>query len=232
MMLLVGAVTPVRVAVLISATAEPAEGRVLVKVSDPVVLGTSNVSQTLLGDSDQARPWVAVLGAITRRKNVPIVADAVSRIPGEPQVGLVVAGKVDDEARESLEEALEAAHQRGVPTLMVDRHLTDGELDGLVYAADCVVVAHSNEGPSGLVGKAAAAGTPLALAGAESLRRDAETLRNLATWAPLNSEMLAEGIARALTFGRQKAGTGSTPDAFACALMPELLEQTPGSSVS
>ncbi len=121
-------------------------------------------------DLDDSRYWFGIIGAIDERKNVSLVMAAAQGLP-PGQVGLLVAGRFSDATRESLRE-FGAELPGGVR--LVDRVLTDEELDAAVAAVDCVVLAHSNEGPSGLFGKAVRAGTRILGAGAQSLRRDCE----------------------------------------------------------
>ena len=84
--------------------------------------------------------------------------------------------------------------------MVKDRLLSDLELDAAIRRVDCVVLAHSNEGPSGLFGKAAAAGTRIVAAGAASLRADAGAIPEVAAWSPLD----VVGLGAELDLARRK----------------------------
>lgn len=144
----------------------------------------------------KADGWAAVLGAISARKNVPLIARALQR-PEAAGLGLLVAGPISEADGPAIAEAVRQLRARGREVVVIDRHLGDRELDAFVALADCVVLAHSNEGPSGLFGKALAAGTPLVTAGARSLRADSARFPARAQWTPLNEEALAVALAEA-----------------------------------
>ncbi|MEC5151157.1 hypothetical protein [Cryobacterium sp. GrIS_2_6] len=136
-------------------------------------------------DMDSDLYWFGVLGVISVRKNLSFVADAVKRMGGTP-VGLLVAGRVDEDARSALEYLIATLTTTGVQVRVVDGILEERDLDAAVGLLDCVVLAHSNEGPSGLLGKAAACGTRILAAGASSLRRDVAKYPESATWCELS----------------------------------------------
>lgn len=165
---------------------------------DPVrVGGTKEGAHSLRLEWSRSAPnqitwWVGVLGALNARKNVGLIAEAVASMPGR-QVGLVVAGHCSD-GEAAMTSWLAPALSTGVPVIRVGKHLTDDELDSMVRALDCLVLAHSNEGPSGMLGKAKAVGTRLVLSGAISLKRDARNLGDGTLWVPLSSAALAEAI--------------------------------------
>lgn len=80
----------------------------------------------------------------------------------------------------------------GVSIVQADRQLSSAELDSFISIADCVVLAHSNESPSGILGKAAAAQRAILAAGASTLRRDVMQLGDGANWCPLDPVALAD----------------------------------------
>ena len=142
---------------------------------------------------DRSRKWFAVLGAVSSRKNVPVIAEALIRAKRH-DIGLVIAGEIDPVAQHEIKEALEMIEQAHIPYVLIDRLLDDKELDAAVHAVDCLVIAHSNEGPSGLLGKAAFAGTRVVAAGAKSLRDDLATMPTLGQWSELDPGSLAAAI--------------------------------------
>lgn len=188
---------------------------------DPVTLVCADEDVSTLRRSwklDGDRYWFAVLGAISERKSVPQVARAL-REAGAENIGLVIAGRCDAEAAQAMVEPLEELTRAGARVVVVDRLLSDSELDAAVTAVDCLVLAHSNEGPSGLFGKAAAAGTRVVAAGALSLREDARRVPALATWAPLEEVALAEALRTAQTHPRPAAVLAPEAHRFAEALL-------------
>ncbi len=155
-------------------------------VGDPVLMGHTPESVARLrrgwGLSEDVF-WFGVVGAITERKNLPLTAEALAPLGGF-NVGLLIAGRCTDAADSSAADAMAAARMAGVRIERSDRLLSDEEIDSAVAAVDCVVLLHSNEGPSGILGKAAAAGTRVVAGGAMSLRSDVTALGS-GQWVPL-----------------------------------------------
>jgi hypothetical protein len=85
----------------------------------------------------------------------------------------------------------------GQRVLIIDRVLSESELNSLTSQADCLVLAHSNEGPSGLLLRGVEAGSRIVCAGAESLRRDAQRMKG-ARWVPLEVENLTRALSEAV----------------------------------
>lgn len=136
-------------------------------VPDPVTLEADDSPPV---DLEQDRFWFAVLGALDERKNVPVVIQAMELL-GDEAVGLVLAGRMAPEV------ARQVASSAGkAPRHIIDARLTDGELDALVKAVDCLVLLYSNSAPSGMVAKAAAAGTRVILPDTPAYRKDSERL--------------------------------------------------------
>lgn len=186
---------------------------------DPVVITSSDRSVEQFRaehQMDGERYWFAVLGAISARKNLGLIVDALQDV--RSPWGLLVAGQLDEDISEELRVRLRSMASAG-SAVVVDRLLTDDELDTAVRAADCLVLAHSNEGPSGLLGKAAASGTRVVAAGAESLRHDVSALGGLGDWAPLDEGALAALLHRATRQPRPRAVLPATTSAFTDALL-------------
>lgn len=145
--------------------------------------------------------WVAVVGAIGTRKNLPAVIETV-RIHadrhGADAIGLLVAGQMHDDVRTATAAPLDELRRAGVTVRVIDRLLSDSEVDTAIDLCDCVVVAHSLEAPSAVIAKAGALGTRVLGAGAQSVKRDTQVLP-AARWAELDpsamADMLAELIA-------------------------------------
>lgn len=149
-------------------------------------------------DLDSDLYWFGILGAINPRKNVGLVLSAL--LNASPRsVGVLIAGKLDPMSASEIKAHRTEFASRGLQLRCVDRLLTDIELDSALGAIDCVVLAHSNEGPSGLFAKALVAGRRIASAGAASLREDSKIFPEAASWSPLLqvpiSAMLTAAIA-------------------------------------
>lgn len=194
------------------------------QVPDPVSMSTTPESVGTVRERlglDDGRYWYAVLGAVTARKNVPLVIEALSRMRSLRPAGLVVAGRIDPAVSELLVAAGEVLERHGCRLVVHDAVLSDLDLDSLVAAVDCVVLAHSNEGPSGLLGKAVSARTRVVAAGARSLRRDASFRPEEVSWAPLEIDELTQVLAEAQIPRSSRSALASLPSTvdFARALI-------------
>jgi hypothetical protein len=171
---------------------------------DPITMQHSaEVEEQLRADwgLEPGRYWFAILGAISRRKNVDLVARALADLEVS-KIGLLVAGGWDESMGREAISALADLQRAGTPVVVINRRLQDEELDGAVAAVDCVVLAHSNEGPSGVLGKAAVAGTRVVAAGAKSLREDLACMIGLGSWIPLDRAALCSALGRATRLPR------------------------------
>lgn len=146
-------------------------------------------------DLDSQRMWFGVAGLINERKNIPLIARALSMGQAD-RTGVVIAGRVTETAMTEAGSDLAEYERRGGRLVVINRFLDERELDYLVDAVDCVVCAHSNEGPSGILLKALAAGQRSVVAGAESLRRDQSCLDGC-EWSALREADLARALTNA-----------------------------------
>lgn len=189
------------------------------QVADPIEFAPTDEARrtlrTALGDDD--RFWFSVAGWLDARKNIPLVLAALTdaaRDTGRP-LGLLLAGRQDP----GLTRELASAATGEVKLAMINRHLTAAELDAAVEAADCMVLAHSNEGPSGIMGKAAAARTHVIAAGARTLVEDCHRLGPAAQWVELDRVALAGAAAAAVARPAVGAVPVATPSDFGTALL-------------
>lgn len=187
-------------------------------VSDPVGL---EVDESLLRSLREQLAehgvcyWVGVFGYVSDRKNLDLVARAVVGLPG---VGLLVVGVVSDSAWQKSKSDLQALQAEGR-----FRHVpgpVDGIfLDSAIAAVDCVIAAHSNGGPSGVVARAAATGRQLVLAGSGTLRMDAKAMPAHAQWVHLTVGALRTAIAVARSRHAEDPLAVGETDAFAARLL-------------
>ncbi|MGR0159129.1 hypothetical protein [Paenarthrobacter nitroguajacolicus] len=134
--------------------------------------------------------------------------------------GLLIAGKIDPALRPEIESAAATSVAAGKPVVIVDRILSDIELDAAVAAVNCLMLAHSNEGPSGLLGKAACCGTRVIAAGAKSLKSDIEDMPRLGDWTELNEESLGAAMQESLPLRRGQAVLNSDVNSFVRVMLP------------
>ena len=164
-------------------------------VEDPVTMASTTTSVAAVRRAWQLggdRFWFGVIGAISKRKNVDLICQALAATDG--RIGLLLAGLIAPDAQVD-SERLEQLAARGIEVRQVSQILSDIEIDSAVAAVDCVLLMHSNEGPSGILGKAAATGTRVVAGGAQSLRDDVTAL-HLGTWVPLDPPQMAEAFTR------------------------------------
>lgn len=166
---------------------------------DPVTININGQlgERVIIKEIPGGRYWFGVLGVIGPRKNLPLIAAALASLE-RSDVGLVVAGRIQPGVREAAQRSLTRLSDAGGVVKIVDRLLEDDELDQLIDALDCVVLAHSNEGPSGIFGKAVACGTRVVASGAKSLKIDCRTTADGAEWVPLEIEHMRIALSRAI----------------------------------
>jgi hypothetical protein len=196
-------------------------------VTDPDSLRDSEVRdpapfpETMLGDAvtdrvelGPGRYWFGILGAISARKNLPVVATAIANC-GYSDVGLVVAGELAPGVLDAAAPSIEEMRLAGQKVSIHDRLLSEGALTDLLENLDCLILAHSNEGPSGLLLRGVQAGCRILASGASSLRRDCQALDG-ATWVALEVPTLCDGVRQMLHTDR--------PRTVRISVNPELFE--------
>lgn len=134
------------------------------------------------------RRLVGIFGAIGERKNAPLVLDAIRA--GALDADLVLAGGFEPEVRDWVD-GLDTADRAHVHVR--DAFLSNEELDRYVAAVDVVPLALTNNGPSGIMGKAEAAGVPVVTTGSTVRAREVR-----ATGAGLACDFTAESIGAAM----------------------------------
>ncbi len=113
------------------------------------------------------RGLVGIFGVIGERKNAPMIWEAMQR--RRIDADLVLAGGVQPE----VEAWLESVPPSPLGRIIVNKGFLDNDLlDKYVAAADVVPLALTNNGPSGIMGKALAAGVPVVTAGSTVRARE------------------------------------------------------------
>jgi hypothetical protein len=167
------------------------EGRLVKRLRDPAVCSSHSRDRERLrrelGLPADVR-IVGIIGLIDARKSVPLVYEAT--LASGDEARLLVAGVIQDDVGAWLDSQPAVALDR---MLLRRRHLENDELDQLVAACDVVSVVQLNKGPSGIMGKALAAGVPVVTAGSKVRARELSVTR-----AGLAAEMAPDSIAAAL----------------------------------
>lgn len=153
---------------------EARSGWVLQQVRDPAICLAHSRDRAMIRrrlDLPLDRRLVGIVGEISIRKCVPMVAEAV-RMAGD-DVDLLLAGGITADMKEWLEGLPEADRAR-VHTRL--GFLPDEEMDACVAACDAISIAMLNPGPSGIQGKALLAGVPTLSAGSRLRERESTSL--------------------------------------------------------
>lgn len=163
------------------------------------------------------RRLAGVFGAIEQRKNIPMVLEALE-LEGLDDVDILVGGGFQPEVWDWIN-ALPPERRRRI--LARDGFWSDLELDTLVACVDACPIALTNNGPSGIMGKAWAAGVPVVTAGSEVRAREIRaTGAGLAT--DLDPASLGRAIRRVLDGDHASSSARvppATPDEFARTLL-------------
>lgn len=188
---------------------------------DPVALcaGVADVEALRAEWSmSEDRYWFGVLGVVSGRKNLDVVLAALAKSALDC-VGVVVAGRLDSAVVEGTRDVVHELRSRGVDVRVQNRHLSNIEFDAAIAAVDCVIVAHDNEGPSGVLAKAVRAGTRVLAAGADSLRADADLRPDVVSWSESTLVALVEHLRRVRSMPRPAPALELGSSAFCRALL-------------
>lgn len=124
-----------------------------------------------LHDLPRDEALVGVFGLISERRNAPMVLEALEA--GGIDARLVVAGAFSPEVRAWVDGLDPVRRARLVAR---DTYLDNDTLDQLVAAVDVIPVPLTNNGPSGIMGKAEAAGVAVVTAGSSVRAREVEAV--------------------------------------------------------
>lgn len=162
--------------------------------------------------------WFGVVGNVSPRKNLPLVAASLAAL-GRPGVALAIAGQIHEGTLQQAKSDLDRINNHKGHVVIINRLLSDSEMDRLIAELDCVVLAHSNEGPSGILGKAVASGTRIIAAGASTLRDDCRHIGVGAEWVKMKKHLLTKAFARAMLTPRPRRSQLASPDEFTSGLL-------------
>ncbi|MET3962020.1 glycosyltransferase involved in cell wall biosynthesis [Marmoricola sp. OAE513] len=147
-----------------------------------------------------ARHLVGIFGNVGERKNPQLTWEAI--LASGADADLVLAGGFDDVVRAWYDALPEDQKARIVKR---DAFLSNDELDRFVASVDAVALIMTNNGPSGIQGKALAAGVPVVTAGSTVRAREVA-----ATNGGEATEFSAAGIGAGIS--RILRGESATPD--------------------
>lgn len=116
-------------------------------------------------------PLVGVFGFVSERRNAPMILDAI--VAEGLDAVLVVAGALTPEVRAWVD-GLDPQHRGRL--LVRDAYLDNPTLDRYIAAMDAIPLLLTNNGPSGIMGKAESAGVPVVTAGSVVRAREARAL--------------------------------------------------------
>jgi glycosyltransferase involved in cell wall biosynthesis len=140
-----------------------------------------------------------VIGDISERKCVAELAEA-ARLSDLPGLVLVAVGRPTPAIRSVFALAHSVGDKR---VCLLENFISDQEFDTWIAVADAVCIIHRNEGSSGVLLKAWAAGTPVLVGGASSVVQAARTLGAARIEAPsLHPEVLVHQIEKAVSTQR------------------------------
>ncbi len=155
------------------------------------------------------RKLVGIFGLISERKNAHLIWEAM-QLAGV-DADLLLAGSVQPEVKAWIASLPE---QQQSHVRLFDGFLPNDVLDKLVAAVDVVPIALTNNGPSGIMGKALAAGVPVVSAGSQVRAREL-VATGAGELADLEPASLGAAIGRVLSHDPAQPRTRSVPPATA-----------------
>jgi hypothetical protein len=164
-------------------------------------------------DLPQDRTIAGVFGMIEERRNAPMILDALDHAGLDAD--LLLAGGIQPEVWAWINGLPDDRRRR---IILRDGFLPNEEMDQLVAAVDVTPIILTNNGPSGIMGKAHAAGVPVVTAGSEVRAREIRaTDGGLA--ADFDVPSIGDAIKRVLDRDpdepRRNTVPPATPEAFA-----------------
>ncbi len=167
------------------------QGWIVKRARDPEICTAHSRDRDALRrelDLPADRRLVGIFGGIGPRKNAKLVFEAM-QVTGI-DADLLLAGGVDPEVWAWIDSLPPEDRAR---VIVRDGFLSNELLDKLVAASDVAPIALTNNGPSGIMGKASAAGVPVVSAGSEVRAREL-----IATGGGEIADLTAESIGAAI----------------------------------
>ena len=171
------------------------QGWIVKRTRDPAICTAHSQDRAALREElglDPDRRIVGIFGGVSERKYPDLVWDALQT--RKIEADLLLAGGLSDGVAAWVE-ATPGSSQSSI--VLRPGFLSNEVLDKLVAAADVVALAMTNNGPSGIMGKALAAGVPVVTAGSE-VRAQETRATGAGETADFNAESIGAAIERAL----------------------------------
>lgn len=163
------------------------------------------------------RRIAGIFGDLNPRRNAPMIWEGMQRAALDAD--LLLAGPLSEEVRAWAS----SVEPTGLGRLIVrDGFLPSDELDRLVAAVDVVPIALTNNGPSGIMGKAIAAEVPVVTAGSRVRAREL-VATDAGELADMDADSLGAAIGRALAYPPDRVRRSSVPPATAEEFAERLL---------
>ncbi|TCK20928.1 hypothetical protein EV378_4895 [Pseudonocardia endophytica] len=189
------------------------------EVRDPIYIEQSNamvgraIADEIFGSRVERPYCFGVVGSVTWRKNIDLVLDACVALDFDWM--LIFAGKIEPRVRRVITSSVASNPDFAQRIVIIDRLLTDAELDHVIRTIDCIILAHSNDGPSGVMGRASAIGTRVVAAGAPTLEKDCLDWPEGAEFTRLGASSIGDAMNRAMRLSKPQPNIGtlnSQPD--------------------
>ncbi len=199
---------------------DASRGWVIKRARDPDVCSAHSRDRLAIRDElalPRERTLVGIYGVITTGKSPALVWEALQSKGIDAD--LLLAGSLTPEVAAWVEAVEPTAHGR---VIVREGFLPDDVLDKLVATADVVPLAMTHNGPSGIMGKALAAGVPVVTAGSK-VRAKELLATNAGELADLTAESLGAAVERVLArdrdVTRRSTIAPATPEEFARTLL-------------
>lgn len=196
------------------------KGWLVKRARDPEICGFHSGQRSELRAElglPQDRRLVGIFGLISERKNAKLVLESMQLVGVDAD--LLLAGVIEPEVKAWID-ALPADQQARVHTF--DGFLDNTLLDKLIAAVDVAPIALTNNGPSGIMGKALAAEVPVVSAGSRVRARELVATDG-GELAELEPASLGAAIQRVLDrpagFTRRASVPPATADEFAASVL-------------
>jgi hypothetical protein len=199
-------------------------GWLVKRARDPAICTANSRDRTALRAElglPADRRLVGIFGVLTARKNAPLVLAAI--LTSGTDADLLLAGSISPDVTGWLATLPEPTRGR---VIVRDGFLPNDLLDRLVAAVDVVAIVLTNNGPSGIMGKALAADVPVVSAGSAVRARELHATHGGVT-ADLNLESIATALRRVLVGGIRPVPASPLPAATAEAFAAVLLGADP-----
>lgn len=195
-------------------------GWIVKRARDPEICGAHSRDRVALRaalDLPADRRIVGIFGGVSERKNPQLLWDAMQT--GGIDADLLLAGGLSEGVARWA-----ASVEPGPLGRIITREgfLPNDLLDQLVAASDVAALIMTNNGPSGIMGKALAAGVPVVTAGSQVRAREVAATDGGET-AEVDAADIAAAIARALARDPLAPSRSTVPPATADAFAERLL---------